>query len=338
MIHRGGFDPFSSGSGRRNHKTQFYLPDGLPFEILESLLEKTEFYPTPEQRICFAYLNSFYINNNIYGNEKSLDLLLYHYEAVMDKDPGVSSLLPSQSALRGFCAEWLAALTSRSRRREDVGSVYKISRALKLTKDLFRFYNNLYTVLDLFCTHAGGHSSSVAAFLRRWLQLLADNGIDITNYGWFEEQHRQSIESVEDLGALGPERITCCRVTLLKFSYGVAENSLMIEPTNVVHPKFAHLAAEYMCENGRGREHCLSKLDEALVRDGQPLPDIPGSWGGTFKPNSELSLVHRWGRGWMYVEEIKRDDRVWDEDGDGYAGSEDDFRGDSYLETDRSDG
>ena len=338
MIHRGGFDPFSSGSGRRNYKTQFYLPDGLPFEILESLLEKTEFYPTPEQRICFAYLNSFYINNNIYGNEKSLDLLLYHYEAVMDKDPGVSSLLPSQSALRGFCAEWLAALTSRSRRREDVGSVYKISRSLKLTKDLFRFYNNLYTVLDLFCTHAGGHSSSVAALLQRWLQLLADNGIDITNYGWFEEQHRQSIESVEDLEALGPERITCCRVTLLKFSYGVAENSLTIEPTNVVHPKFAHLAAEYMCENGRGREHCLSKLDEALVREGQPLPDIPGSWGGTFKPNSELSLVHRWGRGWMYVEEIKRDDRVWDEDGDGYAGSEDDFRGDSYLETDRSDG
>lgn len=182
--------------------------------------------------------------------------------------------------------------------------VIKIGLLLEFTDDLFR--NTAFgTALDPIILYNGDSEDFTSKSVRRWLEILIINGVNLRAYGeWEQRQHPAGLVNPWYFGG-------CCRIIHVEFIFGESDDDLTIKVRNEIDPKFSHIDSAYMCEAGRRREVCLSQIDDAYIRDGRPLPSVPGSWHERLKPNSELTLVHRDFLGWMYVNQVQEDDYLW---------------------------
>jgi len=273
LLRHTDLDPFDFNDPIYGRET-ITLWNGVPFDILHYLFSQDIFYTTRQQSCSFIWENLIKYEDDD-ASCAAVDFLLEAYEKLTSSNATGSSWPYVQTLLQNLIRLWIRLWIM-----DDPGfrgSAKKISRALKLTNDLYRQYDG-GTPLDLI---ASMDNSKIGP----WLRLLSENEINLSEYRRYE--HSQHLDGIINQG-LG----SCCRIITVEFKFGENEDDLVIEAHNICDPRFAHLDPNYRCEPGRSRENCISQTDAAFIGDdGKPLASLPGSWNSTMKPNSELLLV-----------------------------------------------
>ena len=237
---------------------------------------------------------------------RGLSLLLEDYERIATGPGALFYYNTSRCLLQELVRFWIYAENAGDVESTFENKLLKFGLVLKLTNDLRR-ENPRGTILDAIVLWNHGSKELISACVRRWLELLIFHGINLRAYGQYEQQRHPG-------GLVGPPAfIRCCRVIHVDFAFGDSDDDLTIYIRNERNPIFSHLDPAYICEEGRRRADCLSKIDDAWIRDGKPLSSMPGSWVGNLKPNSELTLVCTVQAGWIYVDDVTERDILWNE-------------------------
>jgi hypothetical protein len=164
--------------------------------------------------------------------------------------------------------------------RDSISDRRTVISNLKWTTDLHRCNAAGKTALDLIVAFNCGDDSKKVTLISKWIALLSDAGIDLHKYGQTElELHPDGLITTR-----------CCREIKAEIVFGQS-NDIQINVTeNRVNSRYQSMDLDYLCEAWCGRESCLSKVDKAFIKDGKPIPSIPGSWEKPLKPNSKLGL------------------------------------------------
>lgn len=293
MIHYADFDPFDWEYQDQSFDT-LTLWNGLPYENLRYLSRIKDCYTTPEQRFDFILGNILQLRDSVESNQECIDLLLTEYEKLRSTTKSHDGWRYNFTLLQHLVFHWLDRNEGLGR-----GAGLKISRALKLTNDLWR-RDREGTVLDTVARYDGKMAS-------KWLAFLSQEGVDMSEYRQYEQaQHPEGIIDQ------GPD--ICCRIIEVKFRG--TDDDLDLEVWNACDPHFQHLDSEYRCAASRRRELCISKMDDAFIGDdGKPLASIPGSWTMTLKPNSELPVALKlYEHGWQYTDLLEAPYKLWEDD------------------------
>jgi hypothetical protein len=164
--------------------------------------------------------------------------------------------------------------------RDTISDKRTVIANIKWTTDLHRYNAAGKTALDLVLTFNCGDGQKKAVLINKWLALLSEAGINLHKYGQKELE-------------LHPDGLIvsrCCREIKAEVVFGQSDDIQINVTENRVKSQYKSLDPDYMCEAWCARESCLSKTDKAFIKDGRPLPSIPGSWEKPPKPNSELKL------------------------------------------------
>lgn len=274
MIRQGEFDPFTV-------RHEWPMDYGVYFtcEHLQYLLGEDPYFAETDTRLEFIHFMLFGVPRKEGEGFETVDFLCRMYEATFTTQ-GLHSGRPP--LLHNLLREWMYFEES------DIAAMwmeFKIMRLLQLTNDLPRRDINGDTALSVIVSFMSGSSQESATFISRWLAMLSEIGIDLREY-WHSEQ----------LVYPGGFFSLCCRRIRVGLVFGPLKHDAKVTITNRVKSRFSTLDPNYMCEAWRGRDRCLSKLDDALV----PLARIPGSWEEALKPNSDLTLAKRFRIGWVY--------------------------------------
>jgi hypothetical protein len=297
MIRYADFDPFD-WEDPGNHFDTLTLWNGLPYENLKHLFTQNALYATPEQRFEFILGNLLQLRESVDSGQECIDLLLMEYEKLRSSPTGQSKWDFYFTLLQHLVFHWLDRMEGSGR-----GPAFKISRALKLTNDLWR-RDREGTALDTVARYDG-------SMVSQWLGLLSANGVNLPQYVRYEQaQHPDGLINQ------GPD--VCCRVIEVAFNLGELEDDLGIEISNFCDPRFEHLDPDFRCEVSRRRELCISKIDDAFIGgDGKPLASIPGSWTTTLKPNSDLLVTLKfYEHGWQYTDLLEAPCSLWKDGSD----------------------
>ncbi|CZR54845.1 uncharacterized protein PAC_04729 [Phialocephala subalpina] len=284
------FDPFDYPDYTGNETLILFR--GLPHENLKYLLsQESQLIATKD---CFQFIveNLIFLDDTVDDFQNCVDLLLTKYET-MQQNPVTCNEWPYKvTLLQTLLDNWLFQGVVG-----EIGAKAKISRCLTLTEDLYEV-ESAGTPLDFI---AGYDSEKVES----WLKLLAKNEIDVSEYLAYEfDQHPDGIVY---------QSHQCCRNISFHFQRGEI-GFTGVEVENVCDPQYDHFHPEYRCEVGISRERCIIMFPDIMVdEDGRPSHNIPGSWEGSLKPNSELFLVRGDWAGRQYVDFLKQYDYVWDE-------------------------
>lgn len=292
MIHCASFDPFEWTDASNNFES-FTLWNGLPYENLVYLLTQESFYVEPTRRFDLILSNLLQLHDSVTNYVDCVNLLLSAYESLRSSTNDQWGY--NFTLLQHLVVHWLDDSEGHGR-----GPGLKIARALKLTADLWRC-DKEGTALDIVARYD-------AKRISEWLGFLSNNGVNIRDYGRYEEaQHPQNVIYQ------GPD--ACCRIVTVHFHFADSKNSLTIEIDNVCDPHFEYLHPEYRCGVSRRRELCISHLDEVFIGvDGKPITSVPGSWTTTLKPNSQLPIALRfYEHGWQYMDFLEPNDHIWEE-------------------------
>jgi hypothetical protein len=292
MIRYADFDPFDWEHSSKSFDA-LTLWNGLPYENLWHLFAQNTFYATPEQRFDFILGNLLQLRDSVELSRESIDLLMIEYEKLRSCPSTKAGWRYNFTLLQHLVFHWLDRNEGLGR-----GPKLKISRALKLTLDLWR-RDREGTALDTVARYDG-------SMVGKWLKLLSANGVNLSEYGEYEQaQHKDGLIDQ------GPD--ACCRILEVSFKFG--NEDLVIEIQNICKPHFQYLHPEYRCESYRRREFCISQMDDAFIDgNGKPFTSIPGSWTTTLKPNSELPLALKYyEHGWQYTDFLEAPYKLWDE-------------------------
>lgn len=294
MIRYGDFDPFDCEDQRRSFDV-LTLWNGLPYENLWHIFLQHALYATPEQRFDFILGNMLQLRDSTELSQECIDLLLMEYEKLRSCPIKQNGWRYNFTLLQHLIFHWLDRNEGLGR-----GPGLKISRALKLTNDLWR-RDREGTALDTVARYDD-------TMVRKWLRILSTNGVDLFEYGEYEQaQHPEGLINQ------GPD--ACCRHIEVSFEFGGLDEDLVIDIQNICDPRFQYLHPQYRCESYRRRELCISQMDDAFIRDGKPLSSIPGSWTTTLKPNSELHVALKlYEHGWQYTDFLEAPYKLWDEE------------------------
>lgn len=91
--------------------------------------------------------------------------------------------------------------------------------------------------------------------------------------------------------------IDCCRDTYLEIIHEDHRDNLSLNVTSHTRPEYSHLDPQFTCEAGRmrsdltGAGRCLSRIDEAFIKDGKFSMDMPGKWEEPLVPNTAMELA-----------------------------------------------
>jgi hypothetical protein len=196
IIRYANFDPFYWEDLNRSFDA-LTLWNGLPYENLNYLLAMKDSYTTPEQRYDLILGNILQLRDSVESNQECIDLLLIEYEKLRSTTKAHDGWHYNFTLLQHLVFHWLDRNEGLGR-----GANLKISRALKLTNDLWR-RDREGTILDIVARYDGGMVS-------KWLRFLSQSGVDISEYCRYERaQHPEGIINQ------GPS--ACCRIIEVKF-------------------------------------------------------------------------------------------------------------------------
>ncbi|KAF5870317.1 uncharacterized protein Bfra_009701 [Botrytis fragariae] len=91
--------------------------------------------------------------------------------------------------------------------------------------------------------------------------------------------------------------IDCCRDICCEITHEDQLDNLSLNITRFTRPEYSHLDPQFLCEAGRmrgdltGAGRCLSRTDEAFIKDGKFSMDVPGQWEEPPVPNTTMGLV-----------------------------------------------
>jgi len=293
MIKYAEVDPFSIYWMRDPMAFSWPFPTHLmSHSTLASLLSSDCFYGTLNQRVSLitTTLRDICQLNSDYS--KIIRLLCTRYEAIRNLDNEYTNLDPI--LLDDIIGEWCWNEVNDEQSKE---SEQKIEQILRLTKDLHRINYRGQTPLERILAYASNGKTQTITLITKWLVLVAKSGID------YREYVRQELKRHPD----GYMAHTCCRSIKLTVILEDAENGLHVDVENIRCSRYGSLDPVFLCEAWRSRSRrlgsvstCLSLVDEGLIFDGRPLPNAPGSWEATIKPNSELALKNKKWIDWQY--------------------------------------
>ncbi|KAF7911945.1 hypothetical protein EAE99_010953 [Botrytis elliptica] len=142
------------------------------------------------------------------------------------------------------------------------------------------------------------------AIFRMWTHPFLELGIDLVSHlpctirGNGENSDGE--DSDEDSTArpiLRWHAVDCCRDKHFEIIHEDQGDSFSLNITSFTRPEYSHLDPQFLCEAGRtrcdltGAGRCLSRIDEAFIKDGKFSMDIPGQWEEALVPNTTMSLV-----------------------------------------------
>ncbi|TGO39087.1 hypothetical protein BHYA_0061g00440 [Botrytis hyacinthi] len=91
--------------------------------------------------------------------------------------------------------------------------------------------------------------------------------------------------------------VHCCKYIDYSVVYEHQQDNLSLEIDVATLLQYSHLDPQFLCEVGRtrcdltGAGRCLSRVDEAFIKDGKFSMDIPGQWEEPLLPNSAMKLT-----------------------------------------------
>jgi len=305
MVRHANFDPFEwTNSDDVNIFDALTLYNGLPYDNLHYLLVQDAFYVPVDQRLEFILGNVLLGRSSAEASIKGIDLLLVQYEKLRTDEATKDEWVYHFTLLQHLVFDWIDGNPGCA----EAG--LKISRALKLTNDLWRRQSE-GTPLDTLARFG-------EKMIPRWLKFLSENGVNLSEYGHYEEAQHPD-------GTINQGPGQCCRIINVAFNFGEADDDLFIEVNNICDPRFEHLNPEYRCEASRKRESCISKMENVIIDgDGKPRKELPGGWNLPMKPNSDLPVVLRWyNDGWQFVDSLEERDILYDDDTDTTSGRSD---------------
>ncbi|KAF7950476.1 hypothetical protein EAE96_007760 [Botrytis aclada] len=94
--------------------------------------------------------------------------------------------------------------------------------------------------------------------------------------------------------------VDCCREIYCEIIHENQRDNFSLKITSSARSEYSHLDPQFLCEAGQircdqtGAGRCLSRIDEAFIKDGKFSMNIPGQWEEPLLPNSAMELtLHR---------------------------------------------
>ncbi|THV47080.1 hypothetical protein BGAL_0337g00140 [Botrytis galanthina] len=160
------------------------------------------------------------------------------------------------------------------------------------------------------------------AIFRMWSKPFLELGIDLFSHhpyiirgngdhGYEEDSDGENSDGESSYGEDGDNEsiahpilrwhtIDCCRDAYFEIIHEDHRDNLSLNVTSHTRPEYSHLDPQFTCEAGRirsdltGAGRCLSRIDEAFIKDGKFSMDIPGQWEEPLLSNSAMEVIlHR---------------------------------------------